>query len=275
MRVFSRSQENQRKGGRRRRIRWFVWIYGITLLSSALLLWLGWPRLVLIASHLRAAWIDHPYFSLKEIKVRGTERIGESEIMAAAGLSGGTSIWEVNLKSIEKRVEKHPWVGRVTVRRELPHRLVIEVEERIVRGIAALGKLYYVDPEGVVFKEVKEGEKVDYLFLTGLDQGDLVSRASWNRQRIQEALMLGDLLGKSLALSEIHFRPDGGVVLYPVSYPVALHMGWGDWQKKFKRLEQVWVDWRGRENRLSALDLSFRDQVVVRLKSSRDKRIKG
>ena len=40
------------------------------------------------------------------------------------------------------------------VRREFPRRVVIEVEEREAKAIAALGKLYYVDRDGYIFKPV-------------------------------------------------------------------------------------------------------------------------
>jgi len=271
MEAFARAPESRGKGGRRRVLLLACAI--LALLSSTLLLALRWPRFILLAGHLHAAVLGHPYFSVREVKVSGGEKIGGGEVLRLAGLSEGMSVWEIDPRRIEEKVRSHPWVRRVTVRRELPHRIVIEIEERAARGIAVLGRLYYVDSEGVVFKPVEEGEGVDYPFLTGLEQAGLTSHAASTRQRMQEVLRLADLLGPGLTLSQIHFRPDGGVVLYPTSYAVALHMGWGDWQEKLQRLEQVLAEWRGREKRLAALDLSFRDQVVARLK--RDQGMKG
>ncbi|MBI2357906.1 MAG: cell division protein FtsQ, partial [Deltaproteobacteria bacterium] len=128
-----------------------------------------------------------------------------------------------------------------------------------------LGGLYYVDAEGFVFKEVGESEPADLLLLTGLRQEDLVAEPHANRMKFQEALRLGELAeGRSLALSEVRFVSAAGVVLYPADYPVALHMGWGDWERKLQRLEQVLALWQGRENRLAALHVDFSDQVVAR-----------
>jgi hypothetical protein len=70
----------------------------------------------------------------------------------------------------------------------------------------------------------------------------------------------------SHSLSEIHFDALDRVVLYTTAYPVALHMGWGDWDDKMKRLDRVLTLWKGREERLASLDVSFRDQVVARLR---------
>lgn len=264
--MFFRRKENKRKEGRRKRLGLLVWSATGALLSTILALYLFWHHLPLLAGHLRDALLDHSYFSLREIRVRGGEKVGGSEVVAMAGLSHGMNIWKIDPAGIETKVASHPWVKRVLVRREFPHRIVIEVEERVARGIVVVGKLYYVDLEGFVFKEVGEGEKIDFPFLTGLQQEELAAHAQSSRLKIQEALRLADLVGKgALTLSEIHFRPSGGVVAYSMAYPVALDLGWGDWQTKVKRLERVLAMWKGREDRLAALDLSFRDQVVARM----------
>ena len=146
---------------------------------------------------------------------------------------------------------------------------MIEVEEREAKGIVVLGRLYYVDADGLVFKEVGEGEKTDFPMLTGLKQGDLASQNHAIRQKIREALKVADMMREgSLALSEIHFSAHGGLVLYPMVYPIPVHVGWGDWQGKLERLERVLPMWNGKEARLASLDVSFRDQVVAKLRKA-------
>jgi hypothetical protein len=73
----------------------------------------------------------------------------------------------------------------------------------------------------------------------------------------------------SRTISEIHFEAADRVVLYTTAYPVALHMGWGNWEDKARRLERVLKLWQGHEERLVALDASFGDQVVARLRRVR------
>lgn len=267
MEIFVRRKDNKKKAAERNRPRFLVWVAVVVSLSSALALYVGWRPVGRLADRWRESMLTNSYFSVQEIKVGGGEKVGGSEIVAMAGMSQGMNIWKVDPATIERKIGKHPWVKRVLVRRELPRRVVIEVEEREVKGIVVMGKLYYVDAEGSVFKEVEEGEKTDFLLLTGLQQADLTSQNHATRQKIREALKLGELMaGGSLTLSEIHFSPQGGAVLYPMAYPIALHVGWGDWQGKVQRLERVLEMWKGKEARLASLDLSFRDRVVARLK---------
>ncbi len=267
MEISVHRRENKRRMGKNRRRRLLLWSTAVVLLSSTLILYLDGRHVTRLANRLRDSLLERSYFSVREIKVRGGEKVGGSEIVALAGLSHGMNIWRIDPEIIERKVGKHPWVKRVLVRREFPHRVVIEVEERVAKGVVVLGKLYYVDSAGFVFKEVGGGEKVDFPLLTGLQQSDLAYQPHSTRRKIQEALRLGDLVARgSLTLSEIHFRPQGGVVLYPVAYPLPLHMGWGDWQGKVRRLEQVLAVWRGREGRLAGLNLDFRHQVVARMR---------
>ena len=190
-----------------------------------------------------------------------------SQIVSLSGLRLGMNIWDVNPTMIEGKLNRHPWVRRERVRREFPHRVFIRVEEWVAKAIIVLEKLYYVDSKGYVFKEVESGDEVDFPFISGLGhEGDLLTDP-FSRQKIVEAIRLSDLFTEgSVPLSEIHFLPEDGVVAYPVSKPVMLHMGWGGWPGKLRRIKRVWSEWKGREHRLASLDLRYRRQVVVKVK---------
>ncbi len=242
-----------------------VWSIGPVLFSSAFLFYVNRLEVSRMGNHLLGSFLQNSYFSVQEIRVAGGRKVGGSEIIAMTGLRTGMKTWNINPKVIEEKVSSHPWVRRVLVRREFPQRVVIQVEEWVAEGIIVLGGLYYVNAEGFIFKEIAEGESVNLPLITGLQQVSIESHARSDRQRIAEALRLSDLIGKT-SISEIHFGNHRGVVIYPVRLPIALRMGWGDWPEKVHRLRHVLTEWRGKEDRLAFLDLSFSDQVVVRLR---------
>jgi cell division protein FtsQ len=212
--------------------------------------------------------IENPYFSVREIQIRGGENVKGDEIIAAAGLRHGANIWRIDAVAIEAKLRKHPWVRRVLVRREFPRKVVVEVEERKPKAIVAVGRLYYVDADAVLFKEVGHGDKVKFPMLTGLRSDELTKPEPKTRARIQEALALAELLPDQ-TLSEIRFEGSDRLVLYSSAYRVALHMGSGDWPGKLKRFERVMALWKGSEDRLAVLNLAFRDQVVARPRAVR------
>lgn len=227
----------------------------------------GWHSVERATTYLRSALGRHPYFSVQEIRVTGSHKVSNSQIVSLAGLRLGMNIWDVNPKMIEAKLNRHPWIRRKIVRREFPRRVLIRVEEWVAKAIIVLEKLYYVDSKGYVFKEVESGDDVNLLFISGLGHRGSVLTDSYARQKIAEVIRLNDLFtDSSVPLSEIHFLLEDGVVAYPVSKPVGFHMGWGEWPAKVRRLKRVWSEWKDREHRLTSLDLRFRGQVVVKVK---------
>jgi cell division protein FtsQ len=218
-------------------------------------------------AQLKQALGEHSYFSVREIRVTGSQRLSRAQIVSIAGLKPGMNIWEIDSRSIEMKLSSHPWIRQGMVRREFPQRVLIRVEEWVPKAIVALEKLYYVDREGYIFKTVQSGEAANLPFITGLGNEETVFDNPFARQKIVEAIKLNDrLTANSVALSEIRFLSHEGVVVYPISHPVPLYMGWGDWPVKVQRLKRVLAEWKGREKRLASLNMSFRNQIVVKLK---------
>ncbi|MBM4263791.1 MAG: FtsQ-type POTRA domain-containing protein [Deltaproteobacteria bacterium] len=261
-----------RKDNRRRRAKdWrrYLRVVGVIVLVCIVLAaaFAARDRIGVALNDTAAFILDNEYFAVRDIQVRGSEKVGGSEIVAMTGLRYGVNLWKVDAANIEQKVLRHPWVRRVLVRREFPHRVVIDVEERQPRAIVALGKLYYVDSDGLLFKEIDAVEKTSFPLLTGLRADELAAGGPALRKRVQEAMRLGELMTRDARpLSEIHFAGPEQVVIYMTKYPIALRMGWGDWQNKIARLDRVLALWKGHEERLASLDLSFRDQVVARLR---------
>jgi cell division protein FtsQ len=269
--VYAKSNRRRPAG------RWRRWIYASALaaagclIATALYQWGGEMRGA--ARSARAFMLESPYFAVREIQVRGGERVRGGDLVAMAGLKHGMTIWNIEPVAIEKKLAKNPWVRRVLVRREFPGRVLIEIEEREPKGILAMGKLYYVDGDGVIFTEVAEGETLGLPMITGVRPEQLSARDPALRRRLKEALRLGELMAlDEHKLSEIHFSAPERVVLYTTAYPTALHMGWGDWDNKVGRAKRIFALWKGHEERLASMDLSFAGQAVVRVRSAQQSR---
>lgn len=271
LKVYRR--DNRKRDAQRSWRRWSIaGMLLLLLLAAALLHRLSDPVAIALRST-RDFIADNRYFAVRQIEVHGSDKVGGNEIVAIAGLRRGMNIWNVDAVAIEKKIAKHPWVRRVLVRRDFPRRVVIDVEERAPKAIVGAGKLYYIDADGVVFKEVDSGENIKYPMLTGIRADTLMQGDPAVRNRIREAVRLVDLMAqRSHTLSEVHFDAPERLVVYPTQFPVAWRLGWGDWEEKLARLDRLLELWKGNEQRLASLDMSFRDQVVARV---RGKKISG
>ncbi|HWP59628.1 MAG TPA: FtsQ-type POTRA domain-containing protein [Candidatus Acidoferrales bacterium] len=243
-----------------------LWGSPLLLLAAGLALYAGAPRALRLIADVKNSFLNHAYFSVREIKVSSGERLGGSEIVAMAGLTHGMNLWRLDTGRMERAIARHPWVKRAQVRREFPHRVVIRVEERTAKALLFLGGFYYIDEDGHVFQQIKEGERADLPLLSGLDWEELGYHST--PEKIRAALRLSERLAeRRLTVSEMQFTR-AGLVVYLAAYPVALYAGWGDWEAKLAKLDRVLAEWRGKEAYLESLNLSFENQVVLRLRKN-------
>ncbi|HYY05702.1 MAG TPA: FtsQ-type POTRA domain-containing protein [Candidatus Limnocylindria bacterium] len=224
----------------------------------------AWP-------YARDAAIRHPYFAVREVVVRAHHRLPADEVRAAAGITPGTSIWEVDAAAAEARLAGHRWIRVARVRRELPHQVVIEVREERPLAIVVLedGKgEYYVSPHGHLFAPVEANDARDFPYVTGLARADLKQGERLGPRALHRALALVRQSG-GLTVSEVHVDRVRGLTLLPVRPSVPIELGWSGFAAKLARLPRVLALWAGRESEIVAVNLQFDDEVIVRTQPAR------
>jgi hypothetical protein len=79
-------------------------------------------------------YFAHDYSSAEKlsfIRIEGNRSLLTSEITALAQINRDEKFYDIDLRSIESRVEKHPLVRRAVIRRETnPNAIVIHIDER-------------------------------------------------------------------------------------------------------------------------------------------------
>jgi cell division protein FtsQ len=71
-----------------------------------------------------------PLFGIRDIEVRGTERLSADRIRALADVDPSGDLLWLNLAEVESHIEREPWIAGATVERVLPWTLVIRVKEQ-------------------------------------------------------------------------------------------------------------------------------------------------
>ena len=224
----------------------------------------AWPAV-------RDAVCRHPYFAVREVVVRGRGRLGSDEIRRVAGIEPGVSIWNVDCEQAEDRLRHQPWVRSACVRRELPHRVVIQVREERPTAILATTEpaLYYVGAHGRIVAPVGSGEPRDFPYLTGLGSRDVSGADAFGPRGIRRALGLLRLAARAGAVSEIHIDRARGLTLLPVQPTVPIELGWGRFAEKLQLLPAVMAQWAGREAEIAGVSLLFDGEVIVRTRAAK------
>jgi cell division protein FtsQ len=69
-------------------------------------------------------------FGIKAVTIAGERELGESEILAAAGISPRNSLVFIDVSEIRDRLKRVPLIKEASVAKLYPDRLLIEIEER-------------------------------------------------------------------------------------------------------------------------------------------------
>lgn len=102
---------------------------------------------------------SHEYFGLKEIHVAGTNRLTYGDILEDAEVSLGLNSLEMNVGEVEQKLSKNPWIETVTVRRQFPNSLYIDITEKVPAFWMRQGDgLYFADVRGKVIAPMHPGE---------------------------------------------------------------------------------------------------------------------
>lgn len=213
--------------------------------------------------------LGDPCFRVREVEVEGGRKMAKETLLSLMVMEGMPNLFSVNLKEVVKRLESHPWIEQVQVRKVFPDKIFIRVEERKPMAIIQLGELYYIDTKGEVFSPVGEKDEYNYPYLTGLSRQVLEKEPVEARRLITKALELLNVVNQEKVsplgeISEIHMEKSSGIHCFTRAEGVEVKMGWEDFGEKKKRLSLIWSDLRKRGFSPVSIDCSDLNRVVVK-----------
>ena len=208
-----------------------------------------------------------PYLILCDIRFEGCKNLNPEELMGLAHLKRGSNILALDLKEITQRIITNPWVKEVKIERNLPHRLVIKITERVPVALADQEKLFLVDRDGNLFKEVEPQDYLDMPIITGL------SFSASNAQRVQEVLTLLDTADQMGAfskknISEVHMEDGGWITLYTLTDSIPIQMKLKNYKEKLSLLRSLKKELANRQIKPQAIEIISLDEAHVKIASS-------
>jgi cell division septal protein FtsQ len=230
---------------------------------------LGAALMGLGAVGLGAVWLaTSPRFAITEVAVTGASRLTPEEIVAASGIGPGTNLFRLDRAGVVARLEALPLVRRAEMVRRFPNQVTLAVEERRPFTLAHAGRLHWIDEQGVSLGAEARAVAPQAPIITGLSPADLASADGAPTPRVAVGIsLLRVLLRSETALlrqiSEIDVSRPDGPVLYTVE-GVEVRLGAEDWEARLGRLQGVLAQVRTGGEPVSAIDLRFRDQVVLK-----------
>ncbi len=131
-----------------------------------------------------------PRFAIAHIEVRGSTVLSADEVRALLPISRGDNVFRVSTGAAEGTLRALPWVAAAAVRRELPHRIVVELRERTPAAVVAADDLYLVDAGGHPFKRaaIERGEGQGLPVVSGVSRELYASAPDEAAARVRRGL---------------------------------------------------------------------------------------
>ncbi len=145
------------------------------LLTLGVAAWAGWQFIQMGG---RGLFSSNPQFVLRDVAIDHSGSVlTREEILRHSGVNKGQNLFEIDLKQVRANLELLPEVKRVQVRRQIPDRLAIKIEERqpIARVTTQQGvrwETYAIDEEGFIMN-LGERDLSDRPLITGAKISDL------------------------------------------------------------------------------------------------------
>ena len=117
---------------------------------------------IIIAACVALHFVLHiDYFTIAGITVAGNEEISDEEIKKLSKIEVGENIFDAHPVFAQKRIKENLYIEDVDVKRMLPNRIEIVVDERSGKAQLISGKEFVIiDEEGKVLEIAKEEQQV-------------------------------------------------------------------------------------------------------------------
>ncbi|WP_027181503.1 FtsQ-type POTRA domain-containing protein [Oleidesulfovibrio alaskensis] len=190
------------------------------------------------------------YFAAKQIEIQGIHMLSDDTVISISEIGPGTNLLSANIEKVEQRLLENNWVKNVSVKRLLPDRIHIRIEERVPRfWVQKGGVLCYADSEGRIIAPVGS-EKFVSLPLLQIDS-EAAELVGYMPQVIR-AVGASALPLQVDDASRIHLTAGRSVELYMEDKNLRLVFGLDDMDADLRRLSLVFAD-LGRRGELEGM----------------------
>lgn len=177
------------------------------------------------------------FFTVELIEIRGNDKISDREVVKRSGIRAGyTSMFFLENRA-EELIQKNPWVRRVSVSKEFPGRVVVEIAESEPFCIT-------LDETDTPYYMSSEGERIGKAEIKhGLDFPIIRTEGKVKKNIIEEAIRILKLSKTSSILkweeiSEVKVNQDFGIRIFTTDKRL-IDFGRGNILGKWYKVEKI------------------------------------
>ena len=173
-----------------------------------------------------------PIFNIKEIYVNNNNQIATETIVSLSQLQVGQNLFRFNKNKVEKEIKTNPYVESVSVKRKLPNKIEITIEERNRNyNVEFLNGYAYINNQGYIL-EISE-QKLDLPVIIGIstEQEQIVEGNRLNAEdlgKLETVIQIMNIckdydLDKKVTIIDITNKSD--YIIYMEEEKKTIHLG--------------------------------------------------
>jgi cell division protein FtsQ len=196
---------------------------------------------------------------IETVQIEGPlERVDEESVKTAVNRFVATSLVAIDLDQLKQELEADPWIHTVSIRREWPGTLILQIEEEV--AIARWGDNQLLNPKGQIFQPQEISQYMQLPLLSGPPGSESVVMAQY-QQFNQLLYPLG------VRIRDLNRNARGALTL-TLTNGVVVRLGRNDVLARMRRLVVfLKSEFRDQVDRLQTIDLRYRNGLAVEPKS--------
>jgi cell division protein FtsQ len=212
---------------------------------------------------------DAEYFRLQTVRMVGNQTLTRQDIHYLLALPTNVTLFQLDLTRMGARLQRHPYVKTVALRRQFPDTLTVTMAERVPHLVAfSQDHGVLLDTEGVVLRAFSPQHDSTLPQLILRQQRALEPGMHLRQDEVQRALELVRVyrtspLAGAVRLVTLTVEDSGASVWELASYPFTVRLGEGNVESQLGRLLPVLQYITQQRLVIRSLDLSYHRRVVL------------
>ena len=201
---------------------------------------------------------NEPIFFLKNVRISGTEQLGEADIMNKVSPLLKESLLKIDAAKMKEAITSHPFVKDVSIKRMYPFSILIDVKEKkpCALWIDGAGSIMVLDENGEPYRGLMKSDEKGLFVINALSKGEAKSVFREASAWIRSGLL------KKETLSEIYYN-EGNITVFGFENGVEIILGKEDQDKRLKRAVTVFEDAKRRGLLIKCIDARFEKGAII------------
>ncbi len=219
-------------------------------------------------------WCEYKeLFNIDSIELKGCYILTPQEITEIVGISSETNILDLDISSIQTKLEESPYIKAAIISKQFPNYLEILIKERVPICYINHDNLALIDGEGIALPLPKKHLETNLPVISGFNSDSLIYKLGHlvpNEELLNVVNIINETMHFSPELyseiSEIHYQKNSNFTLYTIDGGTPIYLGKGNLSKQLNILAQFQCLLYNKRylNDYQYIDLRWEKQIIAK-----------